>query len=48
MSIKVIVWNEGRHEKNDELVKAVYPVGIHGAVADFLSVHEELEVEDYI
>jgi trehalose utilization protein len=35
--IRVTVWNEGRHEKTDKEVAAVYPRGIHGAIAEFLS-----------
>ena len=34
--IRVLVWNEFRHEKSSERVKAVYPNGIHNAIADFL------------
>ena len=29
----VTVWNEFRHEKNDPLVRSVYPEGIHAAIA---------------
>ncbi|EWG12357.1 ThuA domain-containing protein [Cytobacillus firmus] len=35
--INVIVWNENRHEQKDEKVRAVYPDGIHAAIADFLN-----------
>ncbi len=34
--INVTVWNEYRHEKHDPEVAAVYPKGIHGAIADAL------------
>ena len=34
--INVTVWNEGYHEKEDENIRAVYPHGIHGCIADFL------------
>ncbi len=34
--IKVTVWNEFAHEKTDELVKSIYPNGIHACIADFL------------
>ncbi len=34
--IKVTVWNEFYHEKTEEKVAAIYPNGIHGAIADFL------------
>ncbi|RKP53112.1 trehalose utilization protein ThuA [Cohnella endophytica] len=35
--VKVTVWNEYRHERNDEQVKAVYPEGIHEALRSGLS-----------
>jgi trehalose utilization protein len=34
--IRVTVWNEGRHEKKNPKVAAVYPNGIHGAIAEGL------------
>jgi trehalose utilization protein len=33
VSIKVIIWNEGRHEKLHPDVAGVDPSGIHGAIA---------------
>lgn len=33
MSIRVLVWNEGWHEQVDASVQAIYPDGIHGAIA---------------
>ncbi len=42
--IHVTVWNEYRHELTDESVKALYPEGIHKAIASFLGVHEDIEV----
>lgn len=44
MSVRVTVWNEGRHEKQDEAIRKVYPEGIHGAIADFLSKNEDITV----
>ena len=35
-SIRVMVWNEGQHEKKHEAVQKVYPQGIHGAIAEGL------------
>ena len=35
--IRVTVWNEGRHEKEHEAVRAVYPRGIHTVIADGLA-----------
>ena len=37
MAIKVTVWNEYLHEVQFEEVRAVYPKGIHGCIADFLT-----------
>ena len=34
--MRVTVWNEFRHEKQDEAIKALYPDGMHSAIADFL------------
>jgi trehalose utilization protein len=34
--IRVLVWNEGVHEQRDASVQALYPSGIHGAIADGL------------
>jgi trehalose utilization protein len=33
-TIRVTVWNEFRHERTDAAVKAVYPNGIHEAIAE--------------
>ena len=40
--IRVTVWNENRHEKTDQRVSKIYPTGIHGAIAGFLSEEREL------
>ncbi|MBQ8551435.1 MAG: ThuA domain-containing protein [Clostridia bacterium] len=42
--IKVTIWNEGRHEKKNAKVQAMYPNGIHGAIAEFLSKCDDLEI----
>jgi trehalose utilization protein len=34
--VKVTVWNENRHEQQNPVVADVYPLGIHGAIAEFL------------
>lgn len=36
-SLRITVWNEYRHEKINPKVAALYPEGIHGALAGFLS-----------
>ena len=33
MTIRVTIWNEGRHEKTDPPVAAIYPDRIDGAIA---------------
>ena len=42
--IRVTVWNEFRHEKRSPQIAAVYPEGIHGAIAGPLARHADLEV----
>ncbi len=37
--LRVTVWNEYRHEKSHAEVQAVYPDGIHGAIAAGLKEH---------
>jgi len=44
-SIKVIIWGENIHEHKNEKVRAVYPDGMHRALADGLSGEENLSVE---
>jgi trehalose utilization protein len=34
--VKVIVWNENRHEQKNPVVRDLYPNGIHGTIAEFL------------
>jgi len=41
--MRVLVWNEFRHEKTKPEVAKVYPDGIHGAIAGFLQ-SEQVEV----
>ena len=36
MSINVTIYNEFLHEKKDEVVKGIYPDGIHAVIANFL------------
>jgi trehalose utilization protein len=42
--IRVTVWNEYRHEQEDERFRRVYPDGIHGAIATGLRTHSAFEV----
>ena len=34
--MKVLVWNEYRHEKENLIVANIYPQGIHSVIAEFL------------
>ncbi|MDP9470237.1 MAG: ThuA domain-containing protein [Chloroflexota bacterium] len=43
-SIRVTVWNEFRHEQQDDRIAAIYPNGIHGAIADGLTKDPDLAV----
>lgn len=40
MGIQVVVWNENVHEQSSAVVRAVYPDGIHGALATALDAVE--------
>ena len=44
MSIRVTVWNEYRHERQDEQIAGIYPDGIHGAIAAGLKEHGDFAV----
>ena len=41
--IRVTIWNEFRHEKEDPQVAAVYPEGLHKAIADGIAA-DDLEI----
>ncbi len=43
-TINVTIWNEFRHEKHSEAVKALYPNGIHAFIKDFLSVNADMNI----
>jgi len=42
--IRVTVWNEYRHEKEVPEIAAIYPKGIHGAIADYLQDRRGMKV----
>lgn len=44
MAIRVTVWNEYHHEKTDEVTAAIYPEGIHNAIAGFLKKESDFVV----
>ncbi len=42
--IRVTVWNEYRHERQNEQVAGIYPRGIHNAIGDALLAHGGFEI----
>lgn len=42
--IRVTVWNEFVHEREYEGIRAIYPHGIHGCIAEFLGRNEDISV----
>jgi trehalose utilization protein len=42
--IRAVVWNENVHDRENDLVKSIYPKGIHGAIAEALAKDEDLTV----
>lgn len=44
-NIRVTVWNEYYHERESEKIAAVYPHGIHTAIAEGLAAYEGMEVK---
>ncbi len=44
MGIRVTVWSEFRHEKQNKEVSAIYPHGMHEAIAGHLRKNSSLEV----
>ena len=43
--IRVLVWNEFKHERESETVAAIYPNGIHNTIAEFLGTNEDIVVK---
>ncbi|HEY3398793.1 MAG TPA: ThuA domain-containing protein [Armatimonadota bacterium] len=43
--IRVLVWNEFRHEISNEVVKKVYPKGMHTVIAQALKTQEDFTVK---
>ena len=41
--IRVTVWNEGRHEKEHEAVRRIYPEGMHTVIAGMLGAEPDIE-----
>ena len=43
--IRVLVWNENVHENASEVIRKIYPEGIHGAIAEGLRLYDRFEVK---
>ncbi|MFA5341034.1 MAG: ThuA domain-containing protein [Clostridia bacterium] len=44
MPIRITIWNEFKHEKNNESVKRIYPLGIHEALKEQLSSESDFVI----
>jgi trehalose utilization protein len=44
MTLRVTVWNEYRHERQNEQIGAIYPDGMHTAIANRLGGESDFEV----
>ena len=45
MTIKTVVWGENVHEKTSQVVRDIYPNGMHTCIADALNTHPEIQAE---
>ncbi len=43
--IRVTVWNEFRHEKEDDAVRNIYPDGIHACIAEHLNAQKGIAAD---
>jgi trehalose utilization protein len=43
--IRLTVWNENVHERENPVVAKIYPKGIHGCIAEALASNEDLNVQ---
>ena len=44
MVINVTIWNEFRHEKTSNVVKSIYPNGLHACIKEFLYKEKDMNV----
>ncbi len=42
MPIRVTVWGENVHDQENDVVKGIYPNGMHNTIADFLGKDAEI------
>ena len=43
MAIRVVVWGENIHDRENDIVRDLYPSGMHGAIAEALNQDEAIE-----
>ena len=43
MLIRALVWGENVHEQENEVVRGIYPEGMHNAIAEALNAGEGIE-----
>ena len=41
--INTLFWNEGEHEKKDEVVRNIYPNGLHAPIVDMLNKEDDIK-----
>ena len=46
--LNVVIWNEFRHEKKYDHVKAIYPNGMHATIKEFLEIRANYMCERYV
>ena len=44
MTIRAVVWGENVHEQTSEVVRSIYPDGMHGTIASALRQDKAIEV----
>lgn len=45
MTVKALVWGENVHERTNEVVRRIYPHGMHTCIAEAVSEHPDIEAE---
>lgn len=45
MTIRTLVWGENIHDQESDIVKSIYPQGMHTAIADGLNAFDGIEAE---
>jgi trehalose utilization protein len=43
MTIRTVVWGENVHDRENEIVRSIYPTGMHGCIADALNEDAAIE-----